>query len=228
MKTSLLAVTLAAGGVLLTGAFQRIGGQQPAVSRVPLGAVAAQAAGRLIVTSDGNTDIFGYFSFVEGMPGLFKGSPAAPGAMLTYRAEPTSAQFLENGRVLHLIAAPVNGQFTRIGIYYHPDPARDLNRPDTFADGTHVASFRTHGTRANVTSNAYLLSATMELEWAIDFRHQDRAINFRSLVDSVTLQTFGPGASLDALLEQAGREGRVAIDYGGTAYAAGAYPLPGR
>ncbi|MEZ5354499.1 MAG: hypothetical protein R2762_17855 [Bryobacteraceae bacterium] len=218
-----------AGAVLLTGSFQDVAGQQTSpTARVPIGAVAAQAAGRVHVGPDGTTDIFGYFTFVEGMPGLFKGAPAASGAHLTYRAEPTSAQFVENGRVLHLIAAPTNGQFSRIGVYYQADPQRDLDRGDSFSDGTHVASFRTHGTRANVTSNAYFLATTLELEWAIDFRHQDRTVNLRSLGDSATLQSFGPGAQLDALIDQVGREGRVTVDYGATAFAAGAYPLPGQ
>ncbi|MEZ5401984.1 MAG: hypothetical protein R2729_20090 [Bryobacteraceae bacterium] len=229
MKNLLLAAALVAGGAILAGGFQRIRGQEATPSgRVPIGAVAAQAVGRVVLTPDGGADIFGYYTFVEGIPGLFKDAPSAAGAHLTYRAEPTAAAFLDNGRVLHLIATPANGQFTRIGVYYHPEPTNDLERPASFAEGTHVASYRTHGTRANVTSNAYQLSATLELEWAVDFPHAGRTFNLRNAAESLTLQTFGPGASLDGLIEQAARDGRVTVEYGGTAYAAGAYPAAGQ
>ncbi len=229
MKNTLLAALVISGAVLCTGAYQYVAGQPAATSaRVPIGAVAAQVAGRLIATSDSAVDIFGYLTFVDGMTDLFKSTPGAAGAHLAFRSEPTGAHFLDNGRVLHLIATPANGQFTRMGVYYQDDPARDLTKPETFAEGTQIASFRTHGTRANVTSTAYLLSATLELEWAIDFQHRGRTFNLRSMGDSVTLQSFGPGATLETLLEQAARDGNVSVDYGGTAYAAGAYPIAGQ
>ena len=100
---------------------------QPPSFRIPNGSLAGQAGGRIGFFTDGTFEAFGYLSFIEGLDvPMFSIQPSERSAYFTFRSEKTGAEVLPNDRMFHFIYRPLNGQWTRIHLYYNPTPIGDF------------------------------------------------------------------------------------------------------
>ena len=189
------------------------------------GALAVQAIGRIVVGADGTADIFGYFTYVEGIEGsLFSGTPSESTAYLTFRSERTSVQVVPNGSIYHLLAQPLTGTFTPVHVYYQSNPSHDFNVPESLSQGETIATYRTRGLRATVVPpSTFTLAGAMELESAVRFTFGGRTYNVGRPGDGIFLTAAGPGLSIESLIEQLTSSGRVTIPFGGHATFSGSY-----
>lgn len=193
-----------------------------AQGRIPAGAVAAQLVGRARLNADFSINVYGYFTFMEGIQSpMFAGSPGENTALFTFSAQPTNAALLANGDMLSALENPVNGQYTTLTVYYNPSPSsRDIANPDDFTQGVVVAQFRSRGAAVNV-----LPSKTFQASGGLSFLSagvvvlNGQTLTLDSLVSSLSLNLFGPAPSFDDLIAGLAANGSYSLPFAGTATA---------
>lgn len=187
-KRNLLAATLGA-------AFTRRATAQNApteAERPGAGAIAAQVAGRVVVSSDGLLQILVYFLYVDGLGGdLFNGTPSERNAHFTLRTDLLRPSVvIPNGDATHIGFQPAPGSEGLYRIFYNPLPnSRDFSRPETFSQGVQIATFRSRRSQCTVIGGAQsIATGTADLVSHTDFTFRDAAIDFSKLYKSITFQ----------------------------------------
>jgi hypothetical protein len=109
---------------------------------MPLSLLPAELAwyvtGRFYRRADGALADYGYFLHLVGLEGeLFEGAVSETTARFTFAAKPFFAGTVVNG-ALSLAMDPV-GEFS---VYLQRKPAGDFERPESFASGECIATFR--------------------------------------------------------------------------------------
>ena len=194
-----------------------------AQNRIPSGTVAAQVLGRVRLNSDFSVNLYGYFTYMEGIQtSIFNGPPSENTATFTFSAEPTNAALFKNGDLVHALENPVNGQYTTLSVYYNPAPSsRDLANPDDFKQGSLVAQFRSRAGAVNVLpSKTFQASAGLSLLSTSVVFLNGQALTIGSLVSTMSLNLFGPSPSFDDILAGLGTDGSYTIPFSGTGTAA--------
>lgn len=199
---------------------------QPPSFRIPNGSLAGQAGGRIGFFTDGTFEAFGYLSFIEGLDvPMFSIQPSERSAYFTFRSEKTGAEVLPNDRMFHFIYRPLNGQWTRIHLYYNPTPIGDFAKATSFEAGQRIATFRTRGLRIQVNPPKFFqLTTGLVLESSTDFTVNGRKLNVKDFIDAAHLTLTGPAiSSLGAFVEQLAG-GDFSLPFGGTLISANAGP----
>lgn len=126
-------VLFVAGLAPLVSSFAQVG------ALVPGARAFSGYAGRAVGLSSGAIEGFGYFTFVDGIPGpYFAGAPGEATAFFTFRTGPINfPTIVNNGSVLF---APAQGP--TFNIYFNPAPKGDWNNPDSFSGGQLIATFK--------------------------------------------------------------------------------------
>lgn len=108
--------------------------------------------GRFYRTPTGSLADYGYFLHLSGIEGaLFSGPVGETTAHFTFAARPFVAPDVDNG-ALTLALDPV-GEFS---VYLQCEPAGDFDRPDSFAQGERIATFRRTGLVVGTTLAAQI------------------------------------------------------------------------
>jgi hypothetical protein len=185
--------------------------------------IGAQVLGRVSIQPDFSVSLYGYFTFMSGVPGpIFSGDPSENTAMLTYWAEPTGATLLHNGDILQGLEKPVNGQYTILNVYYNPNPGpRNLLTPDDFKQGQLVAQFRSRAAVVNVASpGSFQATAGIVLDSSSDFTINGSTFNIANVTNGMSIALFGPAPSLTSIAQGLLTDGSFSIHLAGTAYIA--------
>ena len=152
------------------------------------GSIAAQVAGRVNIGLDGIVEVFVYFLFVDGLGSeLFAGQPSERTAHFTLRADRLRPIFTQNGDITHVSFQPAGGEgFYRV--FYNPSPSnRDFSRPETFAQGTQIAAFKTRRTQATLIPGALAqVTGTIDLVESADVTFRDRTFNVTDLYKALS------------------------------------------
>ena len=197
--------------------------QFPPVARIPNGAVGAQVLGRVQVQPDFSMIMYGYFSYMEGLPGaIFAGDPSENTAMLTFSAVPTAATLIQNGNILHGLEKPVNGQSTSLYVYYNPSPtSRDILNPSDFTQGILIATFHSRAAAVNIfAAGNFQATGVLALDTAPAFVLNGQLLSLGSLVNALSLNLSGSAPTSDGLTQGLATDGNFSIPFAGTAYAA--------
>ncbi len=162
------------------------------VARIPSGVVGAHLVGRVVVAPDGVCEILGYHPFIDGLGPLFAGEPSEGTAYISVRSEPFRMRAVLNGTTVHLFAAPISGTTVPLRIYFDPTPNRDYANPDSFSTGQLVATFLPRGGMATLSPlGGAAFAGTLDLDSSAEFILDGRAVDFRFLGESVTVDLHG-------------------------------------
>lgn len=169
----------------------------PTMSFHPIAGVVWYAVGRFYERADGTLFDAGYFAHLGGVEGpLFAGPPGEATAHFTFRAEPFTAQYLQNGDLT--VALNVTGRFT---LYFNPEPCGDFLRPESFARGQPIATFERLSTVVGssvgpLSSNLF----TAALRSSADFHFLGRTWNLaHSFPEGITQMGTGSTTALPAV-----------------------------
>lgn len=163
--------------------------------------VAWYVTGRFYLSTEGTLQDMGYFLHLEGLGGgLFAGPadapPAESTALLTFRSTPFKSRPFTNGG-LSLGLDPV-GEFT---LYLRKKPGASFDVPDSFSDGTPIATFR----RASVVPGGTFVEGggrslalnvfTARLVQSTEFELHGRRYDLRRLIPHGITQWGNAGPS---------------------------------
>ncbi|HEY3840503.1 MAG TPA: hypothetical protein VGL72_28220 [Bryobacteraceae bacterium] len=209
--------------IVLAG-YLAIGSQSGyAQASLPSGTIGAQVVGRILIQADLTVKLYGYFTYMQGVPGpLFSGTPGENTAMLTFSADPTAATLISNGDIIQALENPVNGQFTNLTVYYNANPsARSLANPDDFTQGQSVALFQSRAGAVNISaSGTFQATGALNTQTGSFFFINNQPVNIYNLVSGLTLNLFGPAPSLSTITAGLAANGNFSIPLAGTAYVA--------
>ena len=192
-------------------------------SSLPAGTIGAQVVGRILIQPDLTVKLYGYFTYMQGVPGpLFSGPPSENTAMLTFSADPTAATLISNGDIIQALENPVNGQFTNLTVYYNANPSsRSLANPDDFTQGQSVALFHSRAAAVNISaSGTFQATGALNSQTGSFFFINNQPVNIYNLVTGLTLNLFGPAPSLSTIAAGIAANGNFSIPLAGTAYVA--------
>lgn len=160
---------------------------QDATAAIDVGAIAAQVAGRIVIGLDGTLEVFQYFLFVDGLGSdLYSGTPSERTAHFTLRTDRLRPILAQNGDVTHVGFQPAASEGL-YRIYFDPSPQRDFTRPETFASGVQVGTFRSRRTQATMVSGSHVLvTGTADVADAVDFTFRGKTLNIGSLIKAGT------------------------------------------
>jgi len=188
------------------------------------GSIGAQVLGRVRLQPDFSVKLYGYFTYIAGVPGsIFTGVPSENTAMLTYSAEPTGATLIRNGDIVQGLENPANGQYTVLSIYYNPNPSsRNILSPDDFTQGQLIAKFRSRAAAVNIAaSGSFQATSGLSMETSSFFIINGQPMNFANIANGLSLSLFGPAPSFDTITAGLLNDGSASISLSGTAYIAG-------
>src|SRR5215831_4876281 len=101
---------------------------------IPSSAVACYFVGRAYFDANGNVQVAGYFSDINGIGAsnsLFNGTPSESTAFFTFRSDSfTNTSLPSNGDITLIL-----GRAGSYNIYYDPSPQGNWNNPDSFSAG---------------------------------------------------------------------------------------------
>jgi hypothetical protein len=206
-------------GLTTFGAAVLIWAQAPA-AKFPNGTLGAQTAGRMIFHPQGTTELYGYYTFLEGVDAaMFNGQASTRNAHFTFRTEHAGVEFVRNGVLAHMLVRPLNILGTATNVYYDPTPDQDFSRPESFTDGELIATYRARGSRATIGfGTGGSGSLTLVLESSKDVTIGGTAINLRNVVQQLYVNIVTPApASFEEFLSLRGNGG-FAIPFGGVGY----------
>jgi hypothetical protein len=189
-----------------------------------VGTIGAQVLGRVLIQSDLSVKLYGYFTYMQGVPGpIFSGAPSESTAIMTFSADPTAATLVPNGDVTQGLENPVNGQFTNLNVYYNPNPSsRNLLNPDDFTQGQLVAQFHSRAAAVSITAPAtFQATGALTLQTANYFIINNQPISLFNLVSGLTLTLSGHAPPINAIAAGILANGSFSIPLSGTAYIAG-------
>jgi hypothetical protein len=113
--------------------------------------------GRFYRTGEGWLADYGYFLHLSGIVGdMFDGEPGEGAPYFTFAAKPFKARPASNG-ALNLALDPV-GEFS---VYLQRVPGGDFDRPESFAQGERIATFRRTGLVVGSTVSAQVGGASV-------------------------------------------------------------------
>ena len=210
MKRTIMVLVPAA---FLLGGLARLTGQYdtPVTTTVPIGIIAGQAVGRVILDGNLETEVLMYFPAIEGIgTHLFDTNPSnetesVKNAFFTARSNKFKGTALVNSTVGMLLLAK-NSDRIVMNVYYNPYPDRDFSKPETFSDGQLVGVYPVSAGSTTLVGGAnasFVYSAQLESSSDFDFRGQ--IFNGRNLLPafSVFLNGSAPSA-LSALTSVSG------------------------
>lgn len=184
------ACLLACGGLVLYGQYDT-----PATAATPVGIIAGQAVGRVILDSNLNTEVLLYFPSIEGVgANLFNGTPSAKTAYFSARSNKFKGTALVNLNV-GVLALAAESERIVINVYFNPNPDRDFNKPETFSDGQLVGSYPVStGSTTLVDGVGASFVYSAQLDSSSDFVFRDKTYNGKTLLPgfSVFLNGAGP------------------------------------
>jgi hypothetical protein len=117
------------------GPDDRRGRDEPGcIDRFGQSAVSCYLVGRVYFDANGNGQVAGYFSDINGIGAsnsLFNGAPSESTAFFTFRSDTlTFTPLPSNGDITLLL-----GTAGKYDIYYNPNPQGDWSNPDSFSAG---------------------------------------------------------------------------------------------
>jgi hypothetical protein len=186
--------------------------------------IAWYVTGRFYRRSGGLLADYGYFLHLAGLEGeLFSGPAGEVTAHFTFAARPFQAGTVVNG-ALSLATDPV-GEFS---VYLQRTPAGDFERPESFAQGECIATFRRTsmvvGTTVNVANGKSVEALfgnnvfSARLVSSVAFEHGGKIHDLRVLLGAGVTQ-FGTAAATPVLPPAAGYE--AVVPFSGSAIALG-------
>jgi len=190
-KTAVLVPTV----LLLSGGLVKLAGQYgaPAVPTAPIGIIAGQAVGRVILDKNLDTEVLMYFPAIDGIgTHLFDTSATNPtesvkNAFFTARSNKFSGTALVNSTVGMLLLAK-NSERIVMNVYYNASPDRDFSKPETFSSGQLVGVYPVSGGSTTLVSGAnasFVYSA--QLESSNDFEFRGQLFNGRNLLPAFSV-----------------------------------------
>ena len=198
--------------------------QTTGTSPLTTGTIGAQVLGRVLIQSDLTVKLYGYFTYMEGVPGpIFSGVPSENTAMLTFSADPTAATLISNGDIIQGLENPLNSQFTNLNVYYNSSPTtRSLLSPGDFTQGQLIAQFQSHAAAVNVSaSGTFQATGALTIQTGSYFFINNQPANLFNMVTGLNLNLFGPAPSLATIAAGVVSNGNFSIPLAGTAYVAG-------
>lgn len=187
-KRKMLAAALGAAFTQRGRAQGPEGGTRPASDA---GAIAAHIAGRLQLGLDGLVQVYFYFFFVDGVGSdLFGGTPGERTAHFTMRTDLLQPLITANGDAAHLGFQPAAGSEGLYRLYYNSLPGtRDFAKPETFAQGVQIATFRTRRTQATVIPGSHsMASGTADLTSSTPVTFREKTFDIGTLYRSITFE----------------------------------------
>ena len=106
---------------------------------IPSSAVVCYLVGRIYFDNNGNAEVAGYFTDINGIgasDSLFNGTPSESTAFFTFHTTVSISSLPSNGDV-----TPLLGSAGLYDIYYNPIPKREWSSPGSFASGQLIAHF---------------------------------------------------------------------------------------
>jgi hypothetical protein len=181
--------------LLLSGGLVKLAGQYgaPAIPAPPVGIIAGQAVGRVILDKNLDTEVLMYFPAIEGIgTHLFDTSAANPtesvrNAFFTARSNKFSGTALVNASVGMLLLAK-NSERIVMNVYYHASPDRDFSNPETFSNGQLVGVYPVSAGSTTLVGGAnasFVYSAQLESSSEFEFRGQ--LFNGRNLLPAFSV-----------------------------------------
>jgi len=155
------------------------------------GAIASHISGRVRLALDGSVQVYFYFLYVDSLGAdLFNGTPGERTAHFTLRTDLLTPTITLNGDLAHLGFRPAAGSEGLYRLFYNATPVdRDFARPDSFAQGIEIATFRTRRTQATVIPGAAgLASGTADLASSTTFTFRDAQLNVADWHKAITFQ----------------------------------------
>lgn len=181
----------------------------------PPSAPVAQVSGRIVIGADGTAELIGYYTQINGIKGPLaadKGSEKT--ACFAFRTERSAVKITKESSAFRVIP---QSQDSLLNVYYHPLPARDFAKPDTFTEVQLIATFKSRTGEAVFTPGGeFNYSGTIELDSSADFVHEGKKYNFRDFGSSFTLKASGASPSTDDIIKQMG-SGTVRLPFTGSA-----------
>lgn len=176
---AVVVVSLAAAGLVLAQA-----DPLKTAGTIPGARIFDHYVGRAIRTASG-TVAFGYFTFLEGIPGpFFAGTPHSEAtAFFTFRTDPlVFSDISRNGSILFATLRAPTYQ-----IYFNPSPHGDWSKPDSFSSGELIATFKRTDGFFTCNGNLNLLNTCSsfisgKLASSADFTFHGREFNLKTLV----------------------------------------------
>jgi hypothetical protein len=166
--------------------------EQPQTGRSDAGAIGAQVAGRVVVSSDGLLQVLVYFLYVDGIGSdLFNGTPSERTAYFTLRTDLLRpASVIPNGDVVHIGLQPAPGSEGLYRLYYNALPnSRDFSRPETFAQGVQIAAFRTRRAQCTVIPGSHsLATGTADIVSQSDFTFRGQSVDSAKVYPALTFE----------------------------------------
>lgn len=185
--------------LLVWGGFTKLAGQAD-LPTAPLGIIAGQAIGRVILDGSLNTEVLMYFPSIEGIgTNLFNGTPGVRTAFFTARSNKFSGQALVNANVGVLSLAPGSERIV-MNVYFNPNPDRDFSRPETFSDGQLVGVYPVSAGSTSLVEGAnstFVYSA--QLQSSSNFTFRDRTFDGKSLLPAFSVFLNGSASFIPAL-----------------------------
>ena len=161
---------------------------------LPAGRIFGHYVGRAFTDNSGNFVVYGYYAYLDGIPGpFFNGSPGEGTAFFTFRSSPlVFPAVLVNGSILW---APQEAGAT-LSIYFNASPHGDWNNPDSFSSGQLIATFvRSQGffiCNGNITlGNTCSDVVSDKLLFSADFTFKGQKSNLGTLIPA-GVSTFTP------------------------------------
>ena len=158
---------------------------------VPAGRVAWHFVARIQFTATG-VELFGYLTFIDGLPGPFFNGPAGEGtAFFTTRLQPgfPAPSFVSPGADINVTLIPPGGKFD---VFYDPNPNGDWSDPDTFSDGQLIGTFDESHFMGTAIGPASFNLFSSDLVFSDAFTFQGTQQNLRQIVPSgVTIHNYG-------------------------------------
>lgn len=193
---------------------------------VPLtpGTIGAQVVGRVLILPDFSVKLYGYFTYMQGVPGpLFTGAPSENTAMLTFAADPTFATLVSNGDIMQGLENPANSQFTNLTVYYNAGAtARNILNPDDFAQGQAVAQFHSRAAAVSISaSGTFQATGALNPQTGSYFFINNMPVNIYNVVSGLTINLFGPALAIPTIAAGILANGNFSIPFSGTGYIAG-------
>jgi hypothetical protein len=164
------------------------------LNKVMPATVAAHMAGRLAGVPNGDVEIIGYITYVEGIGGnVFAGAPSEKTSLISFRTDLCRLNTIPNGGALEVSRQiPPSGEPSHTRLYYDPAPARDFDNPETFSTGQLIAVLRAHPYQGIlVPGQMFHVAGSMDLEESSDLMLGDLSINLRKLGRAVTVTFAG-------------------------------------
>jgi hypothetical protein len=164
------------------------------IKKVPPATIAAHLAGRLAGTPNGDFQLIGYVTYVEGLGGnLFAGAPSEQTALISFRTDPFRFNVIPNGTALQVSRQIVpGGPPSQTRIYYNPAPARDFTKPETFSTGQQIGVLQARSFQGIlVPSQMFSIAGSMDVTSTNDLVLGGVSVNLNILSSVITITFAG-------------------------------------